>query len=87
MTTVTRITVVTECRWSLELLLAAGLRFLGLGTWRSVTLEYTLSAHQRDAFGRRIAALVLFQINSRASVACCVELHYESYRIEVIPVW
>ena len=32
-TTVTRVTVVTECRWNLEVLLAAGLRFLGLGTW------------------------------------------------------
>ena len=31
-TTVTRVTVVTECLWSLEVLLAAGLRHLGLGT-------------------------------------------------------
>jgi hypothetical protein len=32
-TTVTRVTVVTECRWNLEVPLAAGLRFLGLGAW------------------------------------------------------
>ena len=67
------------------MLLAAGLRFLGLGTWRSVSLEYRLSVHRRDVFARRIAALVLLQINSRASVACCVAVRYESYRIEIIP--